>query len=199
MDKNIILASGSQIRRNLLTDAGISFSVEIPRVDEISITASLLAEQSKPIDVADTLAEYKARYVSAKFPNSIVIAADQVLVCNGQVFSKAKTLAEAETQLKQLRGEGHQLLSAVVIYEDAQPVWRFVGRAQLVMRAFSDEFLQNYLNQNGEDVLTSVGCYKLETQGVQLFSKVQGDYFTILGLPLLEVLAFLRSRGVISE
>jgi septum formation protein len=181
----------------MLQQAGVRFTVEIPRVDETTIIQSLVAEKAKPSDIADTLAEYKARRIADKFPSCLVIAADQILTCNGKVYSKAETQQEARTQLLELRDQGHQLLSAVVIYENGKPVWRHIGRAQLVMRPFSDEFLDNYLQSAGDDVLTSVGCYKLESLGVTLFSTVQGDYFTILGLPLLEVLAFLRTRGVI--
>ena len=199
MGKNVILASGSAIRSQLLSASGVDFEVVVPRVDEAAVMASLLAEDAKPLDIADALAEYKGLRISMKRTESIVIAVDQVLVCNGEVFSKARDLSGAKTHLKTLRGQGHQLLSAVVIFEDGQPVWRFAGRAQLVMRDFSDAFLADYIEEHGEDVLSSVGCYKLENEGVQLFSKVQGDYFTILGLPLLEVLGFLRTRGVLAQ
>ena len=193
----IVLASGSQIRARMLRDAGVDFAVDVPRVDEESILLSLQAEGAKPGDIADTLAEYKARRIADRHPDSVVIAADQVLTCNGQVYSKPKSVEEARDHLLSLRGQGHQLLSAVVVYEGAKPVWRHIGRAQLAMRDFSDAFLEDYLAKAGDTVLSSVGCYQLENIGVTLFSRVQGDYFTILGLPLLEVLEFLRSRGAI--
>ncbi|WP_286134726.1 Maf family protein [Neptunicoccus cionae] len=193
----IVLASGSQIRASMLRDAGVDFTVDVPRVDEESILLSLQAEGAKPGDIADTLAEYKSRRIADRHPDSLVIAADQVLTCNGRVYSKPKSVEEARDHLLSLRGQGHQLLSAVVVYEEAKPVWRHIGRAQLTMRAFSDSFLDDYLHKAGESVLSSVGCYQLENVGVTLFSRVQGDYFTILGLPLLEVLDFLRSRGAI--
>ncbi|WP_069298471.1 Maf family nucleotide pyrophosphatase [Neptunicoccus sediminis] len=195
----IVLASGSQIRGALLRDAGVEFTTDVPRVDEESILLSLQAEGAKPGDIADTLAEYKARRIADRRPASLVIAADQVLTCNGQVYSKPKSIDEARDHLKSLRGQGHQLLSAVVVYEQAKPVWRHIGRAQLVMREFSDSFIEDYLVKAGDTVLTSVGCYQLENIGVTLFSRVQGDYFTILGLPLLELLDFLRSRGAIES
>jgi len=181
----------------MLRNAGVRFVVDVARVDEETIQQSLIAEGAKPTDIADTLAEYKARRIADKHPADIVIAADQVLACNGKIYSKPKDMAEACTHLSTLRGQGHQLLSAVVVYEASKPVWRHVGRAQLVMRDFSDSFLDDYLQQAGPDILACVGCYKLESIGVNLFSRVQGDYFTILGLPLLELLAFLRSRGVL--
>lgn len=193
----IILASGSSIRAQMLREAGVEFDIHVPRVDEETILNSLLAEGAKPADIADTLAEYKARRIADKSPSAIVIAADQVLACNGQIFSKPRDLKEAREHLQTLKGQGHQLLSAVVIYEEAKPVWRHVGRAQLVMRDFSDAFLDDYLAKAGEDILNCVGCYQLESHGVTLFNRVQGDYFTILGLPLLEVLAFLRTRGAL--
>lgn len=199
MANGIILASGSATRQQMLANAGVSFDVVVPRVDETAILQSLLAENAKPADIAGTLAEYKGRRVAGTAPDALVIAADQVLVCNGKVYCKPQTMDQARDQLIELRGNGHQLLSAVVAFEGGQPVWRFVGRAQLQMRDFSARFLDSYLQSNGSDILSSVGCYKLETTGVLLFSHVQGDYFTILGLPLLEVLGFLRTRGVLSE
>lgn len=193
----IILASGSSIRAKMLRDAGVEFDVQIPRVDEETILRSLEAEGAKPADIADTLAEYKARRIADKNTSSIVIAADQVLACNGEIYAKPQDMDEARTHLNALKGQGHQLLSAVVIYEDAKPVWRHVGRAQLSMRDFSDTFLDDYLAKAGKDILNCVGCYQLESYGVTLFNRVQGDYFTILGLPLLEVLGFLRTRGAL--
>lgn len=195
---DITLASGSTVRAQMLHAAGVAISVQPARVDETALIASLRAEGAKPQDIADTLAEYKARQVAAKSATGLVIGADQVLVCNGELYEKPPTLQAARAQLCALRGQGHQLLSAVVIYENGRPVWRTLGRAQLVMRDFSDEFLDQYILEQGDDLLTTVGCYKLEGAGVTLFSRVQGDYFTILGLPLLEVLEFLRTRKAIA-
>lgn len=197
MPDDVILASKSAIRQDLLNGAGVAVSVKTSPIDEPAIIAALLAENAKARDVADTLAQYKGMRVARSNPESIVIAADQVLVCEGAIFSKPQDQTEAINQLKKLRGKGHQLLSAVVIFEDGIPVWRHIGRAQLMMRDFSDEFLVEYIQEMGDDILTTVGCYKLESLGVQLFSQVQGDYFTILGLPLIEVLGFLRTRGVV--
>lgn len=199
MDKKIILASGSEIRKTLLENAGLSFDVLPARVDEAAIKQSLLAEGAKPHDIADALAEYKAQRVAGKHPSALVIGCDQVLVCDGAIYDKARDLAEAEATLRSLRGKAHQLLSAVVIYDEGKPVWRTVGRAQLIMRNFSDEFLSTYLERNRKDILTTVGCYMLEAEGVQLFARVQGDYFTVLGFPLLDVLEFLRNRSVLDR
>lgn len=198
MSKPVILASASEIRRQLLQNAGVQIEAIAARIDEASIKQSLLAEEAKPHDIADTLAEYKALRIAAKRPDALVIGCDQVLVCEGRLFDKATTLDGAIKTLRALRGKPHQLLSAAVIFEDGQPVWRTVGRAQLFMRNFSDTFLQDYVAANEPDILDSVGCYKLEKHGVQLFTRVQGDYFTVLGFPLLEVLDFLRSRSVLN-
>ncbi|GHA48254.1 Maf-like protein [Amylibacter ulvae] len=197
MKHTVILASGSKTRADLLRSAGVSFDVIPAKVDEAAIKASLLSEGAKPNDIVDALAEYKALRIVGKHPSGLVIGCDQVLVCENQIYDKATTLAEAREKLLSLRGKPHQLLSAAVIFEDGKPVWRTVGRAQLFMREFSDEFLDGYLARGGEDLLQSVGCYFLESEGVQLFSRIQGDYFTVLGFPLLEVVAFLRTRGVI--
>lgn len=197
MSANIVLASGSVIRKQLLRQAGLVFTTDVARIDEESVKASMISSGAKPRDIADCLAEMKANRVSRKHPEAIVIGADQILVCEGQVFDKAKTIPTARETLKSLRGKPHELLSAAVIYQDGEPVWRYVGRAQLVMRDFSDDFLSEYLDLYGETVLSSVGCYQLEATGVQLFSRVQGDYFSVLGFPLLEVIGFLRDRGVL--
>ena len=193
----VILASSSSIRAKMLRDAGVKFDVQIPYVDEETILRSLNSEGAKPADIADTLAEYKARHISNKNFSSLVIAADQVLAFNGQIYTKPKDMKEARAHLNLLKGQGHQLLSAVVIYEDMKPIWRHTGRAQLSMRNFSNAFLDTYLEKVGEDILHCVGCYQLESYGINLFTHIKGDYFTILGLPLLEVLSFLRTRGVI--
>jgi septum formation protein len=199
LDKKLILASGSDIRKTLLRNAGLAFDVVPARVDETAIKQALLAEDAKPHDIADALAEYKAQRVAAKHPAALVIGCDQVLVCDGRIYDKAQDMAQAEATLRSLRGKPHQLLSAAVIYDAGEPVWRTIGRAQLIMRSFSDEFLAAYLARNGDDVLTTVGCYKLEAEGVQLFARVQGDYFTVLGFPLLDVLEFLRNRSVLDR
>ncbi len=196
---SVILASGSEIRAKLLKNAGVSFDVEIARIDETAIIASLKQEDAKPHDVVDMLAEYKAARVAAKYPESLVIGCDQILVCDKQIYEKVDTLDAAREKLTSLRGKAHQLMSAVVIFEEGKPVWRHIGRAQLIMRDFSDEFIDGYLERNGTDILNSVGCYKLEEEGAQLFTRIQGDYFTILGIPLLEVLGFLRTRGVLDN
>lgn len=195
----LILASGSTIRAEMLRNAGVEVETQVARVDEVTIKGSMLAENARPRDIADTLAEMKARRVAMKHPEALVLGADQVLVCDGQLYDKPETVEEARTQLKTLRGKAHELLSAAVIFENGRPVWRHIGRAQLMMWEFSDEFLEEYVIKQGNDLLTTVGAYKLEGAGAQLFNRVQGDYFSVLGLPLLEVLEFLRNKGICTK
>ena len=195
--KNLILASASPARQGLLSAAGIEFTSVPARIDEESIRLSLRAESARPRDVADTLAEYKALRVAEKFPDALVMGCDQVLDFKGEVLSKPESLAEAADQLRMLRGERHKLLSAVVIYDDAKPVWRFIGEVRLLMRDISDSYLDHYLERNWPDISESVGGYKLEKEGSRLVTRVDGDYFTVLGLPLLELSAYLVTRGII--
>ena len=193
----VILASGSEIRAKLLKGAGVSFETKVSRIDEASTIASLKAEQAKPHEIVDTLAEYKAQRIAMKHLDKLVIGCDQILICDKKIYEKATSIEAAREKLLALRGKPHQLMSSVVIFENGRPVWRHIGRAQLIMREFSDGFLDQYLLEQGNGVLSSVGCYKIEEAGAQLFSHIQGDYFTILGIPLLEVLGFLRTRGVL--
>ncbi|PWE33565.1 septum formation protein Maf [Maritimibacter sp. 55A14] len=194
----IILASGSAIRRELLTNAGLDFEVERPRVDEDALRAALELEGAKPHDIADALAEMKARRVAEKRPEALVIGCDQVLELDRQILTKPETPEAARTQLLALRGKRHRLLSAVVVCEDAKPVWRHIGQARLEMRDFSDAYLNTYLERQGQAVTDTVGSYKLEAEGVRLFSRVEGDYFTVLGLPVVQLLNWLTARRFIA-
>ena len=199
MQTSLILASGSLTRQRMLANAGVTFDTLTAGVDEDAVKSAMLNEGAAPRDVADALAEHKARRVSAKAPEAIVMGCDQVLEFDGGLLSKPTSREEAATQMRRLRGNMHSLLSAVVIYEAGEPVWRHVGKVRLHMRAFSDAFLDDYLGRNWPDVQSSVGGYRIESEGIRLFSRVEGDYFTILGMPLLEVLAYLTQRGVLME
>ncbi len=197
MTQNLILASSSSTRAALLRQAGVSFEVEAARVDEEMIKASLVAEGVKSRDIADALADAKARRVSGKHPDALVLGCDQVLDFEGSLLSKPVSPESSLAQLKTMRSKSHNLFSAAVIYEDTKPVWRHVGAAKLTMRDASDEYLSDYVQSNWESIRHSVGSYKLEEEGVRLFERVEGDYFTVLGMPLLEVLSYLTLRGTL--
>jgi septum formation protein len=197
MTEPIILASTSEIRSKILRNAGVDHSVTPARIDEDSIMRALEAENATPRDIADTLAEMKARKVAEKGVGGLVLGCDQVLSFKGAVLSKPKTSQDARDQLAALRGEPHQLLSAAVVYDDLKPVWRHVGVARLAMRDFSDSYLDDYIERNWDSIRWSVGGYKIEEEGIRLFRMVQGDTFTIQGMPLLELLSYLTLRGTL--
>lgn len=192
----ITLASGSKIRAQLLKNAGVSFDVQVARLDEDSMKASLRAEGASPRDIADILAEAKARKISGK-TSGLVIGCDQVLDFEGTLLSKPSSPDNALAQLTAMRGKRHMLLSAAVIYEDGEPLWRHVGQVRLLMRDASDEYLADYVARNWHSIQHAVGGYKLEEEGVRLFTRVDGDYFNVLGMPLLELLAYLTLKGVL--
>ena len=197
MPEPLVLASASKIRQTLLHNAGVPFTAQPVPVDEAQMRDALQADGAPPRDIADALAEMKARKAASRFPQALALGCDQVLAIDGEVLGKPDTRAEAGAQLRRLRGNTHQLLSAAVIYADGAPVWRHVGVVRLTMRAFSDAFLDAYLDRNWPGLSETVGAYKLEEEGVRLFSQVNGDYFCVLGLPLLELVGYLGTRGVI--
>ncbi len=192
----LTLASGSGIRRRLLEAARVPVEIRPARVDEDALRAALAAEGASPRDTADALAEAKARKIAARTPG-LVLGCDQILAVDRDILAKPADPSEARAQLARLSGRRHDLFSAAVIYEDAVPVWRHVGHVRLHMRPLSVAYLDAYLARNWDSVRDSVGAYKLEEEGARLFSRIDGDYFTVLGLPLLEVLSYLTLRGVI--
>lgn len=191
----LVLASTSRTRELLLQNAGLTVDVERPRLDEKLIRDSMLAEDHTPRDIADALAEAKAMRISQKRPGMLVLGCDQVLDLDGSLLSKPQTAEQAREQLCALRARRHRLLSAAVICKDGVAIWRHIGTARLTVRDFSDAWLDGYMTRNWPDIADSVGAYKLEAEGVRLFSRIEGDYFTILGLPLLDLLGFLTLRG----
>ena len=191
----VVLASTSPTRRALLSAAGVPFSVQAPEVDEATIKRALWDRQADPAETALSLADAKAHAIQPL--GTLVIAADQLLVCDGQWFDKPMDLTEARQQLLTLRARTHTLVTAAVCWRDGAPVWHRVTAPTLTMRAFSPAFLDRYLAGEGDAVLGSVGCYRMEGLGAQLFSAVTGEHAAILGLPMLDLLAFLRDAGVL--
>ena len=196
MSARLILASGSAIRRQILDGAGLDYEVITRPVDEAAIKEAMLAENARLRDIADALAEAKAMRVSRQ-EAGLVIGADQIMVMDDTLFDKPNSLEDARERLISMRGKKHELIGAVVICENGAPVWRHMCKTKLWVRDFSDAFLDWYIETEGQALMKSVGAYRFEGPGSQLFEKVEGDFFAILGLDLLPVLDYLRTRGVV--
>ncbi|HEX3497992.1 MAG TPA: nucleoside triphosphate pyrophosphatase [Stellaceae bacterium] len=195
----LILASASTARGNLLRHAGIAFAATPAAIDEDEIKAAFRADRRPAAECAIALAEAKAARVARKHPGSLIIGADQMLVCDGSWFDKPADRAAARAQLITLRGKRHELISALCVVRDGERLWHVIDRSTLTMRNFSDTFLEDYLAAVGDAVLGAVGAYHLEGLGVQLFAQIEGGYFSILGLPLLPLLDFLRGHGIVAQ
>lgn len=195
----IILASASQSRARLLSDAGVPYTVEPAYIDEDAIKQSLNAEGAGALDVAETLAELKAVKISRSHPKHLVIGADSILDLDGVWFDKPKDLDHVRAHLMTLRGRTHDLATAVVVALGGARIWHYRDCSKMTMRSFSDSFLESYIESVGVSLLSSVGAYHLEGRGVQLFDKIDGDFFSILGLPLMPLLSFLREHGTVQK
>lgn len=197
--KRLILASASRSRREMLQASGLKFDIEPADLDERAIRDVLTRENAEiePIDIAEVLARAKAEDVSSRNPEALVIGADQVLAFDGEIFEKPADVGKAREMLMRLRGSVHQLHSVVTIAEGGRSGWVWSDTAHLTMRPFSIAFLEDYLVRAGPGILESVGAYRLEEIGVQLFDRIEGDFFTILGMPLVPLLGELRSRAVL--
>lgn len=193
----LILASGSVSRRMVLEAAGLQVAIRPSNVDEATIKRRALADAEGAETAALRLADSKARAVALDEPDALVIGADQILVCDGVWFDKPADLAAAREQLRTLRGRAHVLVTAIVCHQGEQRVWQHVAMPRLVMRDFSDAFLDEYLALEGDAVTSTVGSYRLEGLGAHLFASIEGEHAAILGLPLLALLAFLRQRGIL--
>ena len=196
----LVLASGSATRAALLKAAGLAFQCVAPAVDESAVLAALRSAGAAAEEAAVSLAELKARSATGRSPlGSLILAADQILELDGAWLEKPADLAAARAQLRSLRGRTHRLVSAAVVVKEGARIWHATQSAELTVRPFSDAFLEAYLEHCGETVLGSVGAYRLEGPGAQLMSRVRGDHFAILGLPLLPLLAFLREQRVLLD
>ena len=194
----IVLASASPTRVALLTATGLGFTTKTAPIDERAVDGPLLAKGADPATIATALADAKIVAVSREEAGTIVIGADQTLELEGKRFTKPATIAEARDQLTQLCGRTHELHTAVAAGRDGAIVWRYRDTANLTMRRLTDVAIDRYLVRVGPAALLSVGAYQIEAPGIQLFDKIDGDYFTILGLPILPLLAFLRGEGAIT-
>lgn len=194
--ETLVLASASAARAGLLERAGVAFAQEPAAIDEEGVRSALRAEGTSAERAAEVLAELKARKVSERRPGAFVIGADQILECEGAWLDKPADRDQARAQLRALRGRGHRLVSGACVVRDGRRLWHLTDSAELVMRPFSDAFLEAYLDAVGDEALGAVGAYHLEGPGAQLFARASGDYFTILGLPLLPLMDFLRQHGL---
>lgn len=192
----IVLASASVARAALLKNAGVDVLCGPADIDE-SVLKKMLKGSTEELAVA--LAEQKASHVSKRHPGALVIGADQILECAGQRFDKVATMEEARQKLLLLRGRAHALVTAIAVVRDGEILWRHVEAPNLVMRDFSNEFLDHYIATAGSEILGAVGCYLLEDAGIQLIEEIEGDYFSILGLPLLPLLGYLRNQGALQK
>lgn len=199
MTERIVLASGSKIRAELLSNAGINFDIVPAKIDEEAIKRALISEGAKCRDIADNLAEQKALKISNKFRESLVIGSDQVLEFDGNLLSKPKSKEDLVHQFLKMAGKKHSLYSSAVLYSDGSPVWRHVGQAKMSFASISAEYAESYAARNWDEVKHCVGGYQLEGEGARLFSRIEGDYFNVLGLPLLELLSYLSLRGTIAR
>lgn len=195
----LVLASASASRLAVLRQAGLTVVQDPAGVDEDMVKQSLRAEDADAAHVAGALADLKAQQVSRRHAGAFVVGADQMLECNGVWYDKPADADHARAHLMALRGKTHQLVTAVAVLRDGARLWSHVEQAHLAMRPFSDTFLDSYLDAVGDAVCRSVGAYQLEGMGAQLFSRIDGDYFSILGLPLLPLLNFLRGHGIVAE
>ena len=196
--EKLVLASGSRGRAMLLREAGLKFDIVPANIDERAIEREMAGggKKPRPEDVALALARQKALHVSRSHEGALVIGADQVLSLDGEIYEKPSSMEQARENLLKFRGRTHYLHAALSVVLNGRPLWGHLSSAAMTMRNFSGEFLDAYLDEAGDGVLSSVGAYRLEQTGIHLFEKIEGDYFTILGLPMIPLLDFLRERGV---
>ena len=196
---SLLLASGSASRKALLTAAGVVFTADPADLDEAALVTELAAQGVDAAGVAGALAQHKALAVSRRHPTRTVLGGDSVIAFGGEFLSKCAGMQDARLLLQRLSGQTHLLVSAAALARDGALLWTHASPCQMTMRTLSPQFLEDYLVQEGPAILSSVGCYHFEGRGAQLFAKVEGDYFSVLGLPLLSVLAQLRKEGLLAS
>ena len=199
MNKKIILASGSKIRQKILSSAGVTFLSDPANIDENTIKVSLEKNKNSPEEIAQTLSDFKGLNRINIWPNDLIISCDQILSFNGEIFSKPKNKEIAMNQIKKLRGSKHLLITASTIIENSEIIWRDVSKAEMFMRELSDNQVFNYIEKIGIQCTKSVGGYMIENEGIKLFNKINGDYFTILGIPLTKIINFFFEKDFIND
>ena len=199
LGKTVVLASGSKTRAKLLSNAGIFFKVDPAKIDEENIIESMESKKETPSTIVQALADFKALNRSEAWPNAMVIGADQVLFYDGKIFTKPKTNSEARKTLKVLSGNTHELITAASAALNGIIVWRHISKAKMTMRILSNEFLNEYVESLSSELGDSVGAYKIEKEGAQLFKEIKGDFFCILGLPLLPLLNYFRDNKILKN
>ena len=195
-ESKLILASKSQTRKKIFDFAGITYSIMPSGLDESLLKQNFHGEKS---ELAQNLADEKAKTISQQYLKSYVIGGDSVMICDNKIIEKSKNITEAKQLLQQLRGTAQTLYSAVAVYHQGNKIYQYCDHARLEMVDFSDRFLDNYLLETGENILHSVGCAMIEAEGIRLFKKIEGDYWVIMGLPLLPLLDFLRTNQIIES
>ncbi len=200
MSLQVTLASKSAGRLAMLQNAGVEVTAIASAVDEAAIKSAMIAERAKSRDIADALAQAKALKISRKNPAALVIGSDQILeLADGRLLDKPESPEEAGEHLQLLSGQTHKLVSAAVICEGGEPVWRQIETAKMTMRVLSTAFIDDYVRRYWEYVRHCVGCYRIEAEGAQLFNRIEGSQFAVIGMPLLPVLDYLRVRGVLTS
>jgi len=194
----LVLASASRSRQDMLNKAGVACAIDPAHIDEDQVKKTMTAAGAGPAQISERLAIDKAMAISPNHPGKIILGADQLLVCDGKIFDKPSDMQQARDHLRFFRGKTHQLLTSYALVQDRKILVTETLSPRLTMRDFSEDFLENYLEQSGEHILSSVGCYLMEGLGSQLFSHIDGDYFTILGLPLINLLEKLRKLNILA-
>lgn len=199
MDTSLVLASRSETRLRLLRDAGLHVEAVPARVDEDALRDALAAEGARVRDMADALAEAKARKVGGRRPEALVLGCDQTAELDGACLTKCESPEAARALLSRLSGTSHRLHAAAVICEDGRPVWRHVESVRMHVRPLSETYIAKYVDRNWDQVRHAVGAYQVEAEGARLFTRIEGDFFAVLGLPLLPLLSYLATRGIIES